>query len=180
MNTQKILKLWTEDQGSSMKITLQDKIRKLMKYNNLQNIYRGVLLNVDIIKQKKDRIQIKNNLQSWTKSIETAKKYSKKGGYQSRCYFGSKCSNLNLVRVILVSLDNSVSRVKSLDLEDVKGYSYYSDDREVILDRPVFKILFSKYKYDHTKGIYYIPVIFYKTSNVNKRTFIEKFVSPFI
>ena len=65
MNTQQLLNRWTQNEGSSMKIYLQNKIRNLMEYNNIPEIYRGVLLNVDIIKQKQDKIQIKNNLQSY-------------------------------------------------------------------------------------------------------------------
>lgn len=175
MNTQQLLTRWTENEGSSMKISLQNKIRNLMKYNNIPKIYRGVLLNVDIIKQKQDKIQIKKNLQSWTASMDSAKIYSRKNGYQSTCYLNSNCSNSKLVSVILFSFDNSVSNVKSLVLDNVLGFKYNSDDEEIILDRPVFRILFSQYQY--INGIYLIPVIFYKTSNVNKRTFIEKLVS---
>ena len=67
----------------------------------------------------------------------------------------------------------------SLDLENVKGFRYNSNDEEVILDRPVYRILFSEYKYEISENIYYIPVIFYKTSNVPKIKRIQNMMSSY-
>jgi len=136
-----ILYNWTSKEGSSMKdreaqsVFIIDEMRESQIELNQRNVskvcrlYRGHLLDKKIIHQIGDKIVLSNTKpSSWTKSLSVAASYSSPNGDQG--------SGHNTIPFVFHTKYNFNEKL-GLDLECLKNFNYYPDERKIDMQTPL-------------------------------------------
>ena len=123
-----ILHNWTKEEGSSMDTvytihiiqSMIDENKQLKKMNKRKicRLYRGQLVDKNLVQKKNNVTLINNKLSSWTKSLLSASIYSRPNGYQG--------AGINKIPFVF-STKYDFKQKLGLDLECLKNYDYYPD-----------------------------------------------------
>ena len=137
--------------GPKMSAQDQNEIAKLTKKTKYNALYRGTVVPKSDLQKKEKNYSI-NRLQSWTTNKKTAMNYATNFWVNNE----NRKRKSEQEKVVFYTTETT-DRVKSYNLKDI----FPNRNREVIVNRPVFKAIFEEKYYDGK--VYFVPIEFVKS-----------------